>query len=98
MPHLLSLIAPAFAEPEQLRAVLVSGHVLACMSIFLKAVLPHSWCREGARVIGNKRARRSSKPARPYISRFRVLSRLMCPSTGPLLQLSFRAFFTASRS
>ena len=40
---------------------------------------------------GKSRARRSSTPARPYICRRRVFSRLMCPSTGPLLQRSATA-------
>jgi len=44
------------------------------------------------------RNRRSSRSrlARPYIWRLRVLSRLICPSTGPLLQASVRAARTAS--
>jgi hypothetical protein len=34
---------------------------------------------------GSRRARSTSIPARPYICRFSILSRFMCPSTGPLL-------------
>ena len=37
-----------------------------------------------------------SNPARPYIWRLMVLSRLICPSTGPLLQGCVSAFLTAS--
>jgi len=37
-----------------------------------------------------------SRPAWPHIWRLRVLSRLICPSTGPLLQASVRAARTAS--
>jgi hypothetical protein len=35
---------------------------------------------------GSSRARSSSMPLRPYIWRFSILRRLICPSTGPLLQ------------
>jgi hypothetical protein len=35
------------------------------------------------------------KPARPYIYRFRVFNRLIWPSTGPLLSVSFKVFCTA---
>jgi hypothetical protein len=34
---------------------------------------------------GSTRAFNSSKPARPYICRLIALSRLICPSIGPLL-------------
>lgn len=37
-----------------------------------------------------------SKLARPNIWRFNILSRLFCPSTGPLLTSNVRPFFTAS--
>jgi hypothetical protein len=37
-------------------------------------------------------------PARPYICRFSILSRLSCPSTGPLLHGSLTAASTALRS
>ena len=37
-----------------------------------------------------------SRFARPYIWRLRALSRLICPSTGPLLQASVKAARTAS--
>jgi hypothetical protein len=47
---------------------------------------------------GNSRARRSSTPARPYICRRSVLSRLMWPSTGPLLHACVTAPSTALRS
>ena len=36
-------------------------------------------------------------PARPYICRFSILSRLSCPSTGPLLHGSLTAASTALR-
>lgn len=47
---------------------------------------------------GNKHARSSSTPARPYMARLRVFSLLICPSAWPLLHGSVMAFFTASRS
>src|SRR6202022_1269448 len=47
---------------------------------------------------GSRRARSSSIPARPYICRFSILSRLSCPSTGPLLHGSLTANSTALRS
>ena len=47
---------------------------------------------------GSIRARSSSMPARPYMARFNVLRRLICPSAWPLLQCSTMAFLTASRS
>lgn len=37
-----------------------------------------------------------SRPARPYMVRFSILRRLICPSTGPLLQPSVIAARTAS--
>lgn len=49
-------------------------------------------------VSGRRRARSSSTPARPYICRFSILSRLICPSTGPLLQRWLTAASTAARS
>jgi hypothetical protein len=36
-------------------------------------------------VNGNIRARNCSVPAQPYIERFRILRRLICPSVWPLL-------------
>jgi HipA-like protein len=42
--------------------------------------------------------RRRSKPARPYMVRLMTFSRLICPSTGPVLQGSVKAACTASRS
>ena len=47
---------------------------------------------------GSRRARSSSIPARPYICRFSILSRLSCPSTGPLLHGLLTAASTALRS
>ena len=47
---------------------------------------------------GSIRARSSSMPARPYMARFNVLRRLICPSAWPLLQCSMMAFLTASIS
>src|SRR5208337_946784 len=46
--------------------------------------------------MGNRRARSSSTPARPYIARLRVFSLLICPSAWPLLHGSVIAFLTAS--
>ena len=51
-----------------------------------------------ARYRGNSRACRSSGPARPYMARLRVFSRLICPSVWPLLQCSVIAFLMASMS
>jgi hypothetical protein len=42
--------------------------------------------------------RRRSKPARSYMVRLMTFSRLICPSTGPVLQGSVKAACTASRS
>jgi hypothetical protein len=42
--------------------------------------------------------RRRSNPARPYMERLMTFSRLICPSTGPVLQGSVKAACTASRS
>lgn len=47
---------------------------------------------------GSIGARGSSMPARPYMARFSVLRRLICPSAWPLLQCSTMAFPTASIS
>jgi hypothetical protein len=47
---------------------------------------------------GSRRARSSSIPARPYICRFSILSRFMCPSTGPLLHGSLTADSAALRA
>src|SRR5271157_438705 len=44
---------------------------------------------------GSRRARSNSIPARPYICRFSILSRFMCPSTGPLLHGVLTADSTA---
>ena len=38
------------------------------------------------------------KPARPHMARLMVFKRLICPSTGPVLQGSFSAARTASPS
>src|SRR3954470_12719654 len=40
--------------------------------------------------------RRRSNPARPYMVRLMTFSRLICPSTGPVLQGSVKAACTAS--
>ena len=42
--------------------------------------------------------RRRSNPARPYMDRLMAFNRLICPSTGPVLQGSVKAACTASRS
>jgi hypothetical protein len=47
--------------------------------------LAQSWCYDVV-AIGRMRARSNSAPARPYIARFRALSRLIWPSVCPLLQ------------
>ena len=47
---------------------------------------------------GKTRARRSSKPARPYIWRLIILSRLIWPSTWPVLHDVSTAAATAERS
>jgi hypothetical protein len=63
-------------------------------------VLAQVWCTycPAIRDSGNRRARSSLTPARPYIWRLSVLRRLMCPSTGPLLQGSVTAASTAPKS
>jgi hypothetical protein len=47
---------------------------------------------------GRTRARRSSKPARPYIWRLIILRRLICPSTWPVLHGVSTAAATAEMS
>jgi hypothetical protein len=47
---------------------------------------------------GRTRFLKRSKPARPYICRLIVLSRLICPSMGPLFQGTVIASLTALRS
>src|SRR5215471_13561398 len=47
---------------------------------------------------GKTRARRSSKPARPYIWRLIILRRLIWPSTWPVLQGVSTAAATAEMS
>ena len=47
---------------------------------------------------GRTRALSRSKPARPYIWRSITFSRLMCPSSGPLLRRAVMASCTASKS
>jgi hypothetical protein len=54
--------------------------------------------RAGQCINGSIRARNSSVPARPYIERFRILRRLICPSVCPLLHVSLMALRTASIS
>ena len=51
-----------------------------------------------AHAASNTRCRRRSKPARPYIWRLIVFRRLICPSTGLVLQGSASAARTAARS
>jgi hypothetical protein len=67
------------------------------MGLFLTlGVLPHSRCTAmGSGARGIILARRSSTPARPYICRFKVLSRFTWPSTTPLLHCSVTAASTA---
>jgi hypothetical protein len=68
----------------------------ARLSIAVKSVLTQFWCSVYGSLnfgSGSRRARSSSIPARPYICRFRILSRLMCPSTGPLLHVSNATLF-----
>ena len=48
--------------------------------------------------LGRSRARSKDTPARPYICRFIIFNRLMCPSTGPLLHGSVTAASTAFKS
>ena len=68
-----------------LRFVLLHSFAHALIRQF--AALAHFWCRPYAATGGSarSRARSSSVPPRPYIWRFSIL-RLICPSTGPLLQ------------
>jgi hypothetical protein len=47
---------------------------------------------------GSSLARMISTLTRPYIARFRVLSRLICPSTWPLDHFVVNAFRTAAKS
>ena len=60
-------------------------------------VLPQSACCPVGRM-GSMRALSNSTPARPYMARLRVFSRLICPSVWPLLQVSVIALRTAARS
>ncbi len=65
--------------------------------ICLELGLPKPWCTPRADT-GNIRARKRSTPARPYMARFKVFSRLICPSVRPLLQSVVTAHLTASMS
>jgi hypothetical protein len=58
------------------------------------------WCKHLLVKLGSgkSRTRSNSTPARPYVWRFSILSRLMCPSTGPLLHLWVTAASPALRS
>jgi hypothetical protein len=47
---------------------------------------------------GSSLARRTSTLTRPYIARFKVFSRLICPSTCPLDHFVVNAFRTADKS
>jgi hypothetical protein len=47
------------------------------VSLFVNEALPQLWCELGAGGRGKTRARSSSNPARPYIWRLNVFSRLM---------------------
>src|ERR1700733_1730382 len=58
-------------------------------------VFPQVWCKLPRGGRAKTRVRSRSKPARPYICRLRVFSRLMCPFTGPLLPLCSTAASTA---
>ena len=55
-----------------------------------RAVWRHAVCRT--------RARRSRKPARPYMDRLMAFTRLICPSAGLVVQGVSRAACTAARS
>jgi hypothetical protein len=64
-------------------------------------VLTQFWCSIMGSLSagsGSRRALSNSIPARPYICHFSILSRLSCPSTGPLLHGSLTAASTALRS
>jgi hypothetical protein len=64
----------------------------ASVFAILKMALPHFMWRTSERVHpgASTIARKSANPARPYICRLIVFKRLICPSTCPLLQLTFR--------
>src|ERR1700716_647003 len=59
--------------------------VSTCTQIGSHALSVQLSSRLSADFHGSTRARNSSKPARPYICRLIIFSRLMWPSTGPLL-------------
>src|SRR5271166_7162902 len=66
----------------------------------LNSALTQFWCSVYGSLnsgSGSRRARSNSIPARPYICRFSILSRFMCPSTGPLLHGLLTADSTADR-
>ena len=74
------------AEAAIARTTTVSGFTRLCRDF-----------RAGQCINGSIRARNSSVPARPYIERFRVLRRLICPSVCLLLHVSLMALPRALR-
>jgi hypothetical protein len=71
---------------------------LAPAVLFSIRLLPVRGVRQDQAHRGRTRASSSVKPARPYIWRLMVLSRLMWPSRGPLLHGAVIASSTARRS
>jgi transposase len=61
-------------------------------------VLPQSPCCRRSQVAKRTRARSSSNPARPYIVRFSILMRLICPSTGLVVHGVASAALIVSKS
>ena len=96
-PHKLAALRDprVKASEEQIARYLEGNWQEDLLSLFVNSALPQSWCNLGGDERGKTRARSSSNPARPYIWRLSVFSRLMCPSTGPLLQLCSTAASTA---
>ncbi len=72
--------------------VAATTHVALTLIWFWRDLCPQK-CGKGSSL-----ARKISTLTRPYLSRFRVLGRLFCPSTWPLEHLVVNPFRTASKS
>ena len=89
---LLRLIRTAPIDPPECQSASESGFFVLLCAHLLKEVIGWVFSYAEASTLW----RRRSKPARPYMERLMAFNRLICPSTGPVLQDSVRAACTAS--
>ena len=85
----LTLWAAVVAEPLAIPEC--ASHVSMAARNWISRKVRAVWCHAACRT----RARRRLKPARPYMLRFNVLSRLIWPSAGLVVQGRSRAACTA---